>query len=230
MKPYFTDSSGDVVLYHGDSREVLGCLADEAAQLIVTDPPYSMTYTNEAGKGLRGDAQRQGIRLYRSCLMELDRVLAPNSHVYSFCHWESWPDFYDAVASYWNTKNALIWSKGNFGPGDCEGDYAHDYEMILFAHKGRRLLNGGRDLAVREHATVSGHQRTHPTEKPSSLLEFLIGKSSMPGETVLDPFCGTGSTLRAAKDLGRKAIGIEVHEQFCEAAARRLQQEALPYG
>lgn len=226
ITPYY-DHDG-ITIYCGDAREILSSLPAASAHLLLTDPPYGMTYTNDARKGLRGDSQRQGIRLFRSCLWDMDRVLAPPAHAYVFCHWESWPDFYDAVASYWDTKNALIWHKDNGGTGDTEADFAHDYEMVLFAHVGgRRPLDGRRDGSIRRMLPVPGGKRAHPTEKPFDLLRYYILKSSAESETVLDPFMGSGTTLRAAKDLGRKAIGIEIEERYCEIAAKRMAQEVL---
>lgn len=73
----------------------------------------------------------------------------------------------------------------------------------------------------------NGHLRLHPNEKPVSLLAKLVDLCSEPGQLVLDPFMGSGTTLRAAKDLGRRAIGIEVEERYCEIAAKRLAQEVL---
>lgn len=242
MKPYYQDDA--VTLYHGDTRDVLHHLVDQHADtvardiqgnrleafadLIVTDPPYGMTYTNEKGKGLRADGQRQGIRLLRAVLKLMQPVIRTPCHGYVFCHWESLPDFYDALASYWDTKNALVWDKKNFGPGDCDGDWAHSYELILFAHiGGRSLLRGKRPLGVIECPTVPGRDRAHPTEKPVEVISQLIEKSSDEGDTVFDPFAGAGTTLVAAKKLGRKAVGIELVERYCEAAATRLQQGGL---
>ena len=228
MKPYY--ENGGITIYHGDCREVLPEMAAGCADLLLTDPPYGMTYTNEAKKGLRGDAQRQGIRLWRSILLDLDRVMRKPAHAYVFCHWESMPDFYDALASYWDTKNALIWDKRSYGPGDCEGDYAHDYEMVLFAHVGgRKLLGHGRDLSIRSTPMVPGVHRVHPTEKPVDLLRFYIRKSTAPEQVVLDPFAGSLSTLLAAKLEGRRAIGIEIEERYCEIAAKRLAQGVLDF-
>lgn len=222
MKPYY-DGHG-ITIYHGDCREVVANLQDGIADLLLTDPPYSMDYKNKAGQSLRGDGTRLGIRIFRSALLDLDRLLANDTHVYVFCHWESWPDFYDAVGAYWRIRNALIWHKNAGGAGDCSGNYAWDYEVVLFAHKGRRLLQGRRDGAVRELLPVPGRRRDHPTQKPVDLLAYFIEKSSLPGETVLDPYMGSGSTLVAARMLGRRAIGVEIEERYCEIAARRVEE------
>ena len=70
---------------------------------------------------------------------------------------------------------------------------------------------------------------SHPTVKPLTLMTKLLNLGSQAGDLVIDPFCGTGSTLRAAKDLGRKAIGIEIEEKYCEIAAKRLAQKVLAF-
>ena len=225
MRPYFEQNG--ITIYHGDARDVL-CDVELQANLLLTDPPYGMTYENNARKGLVGDAQRQGIRLFRQVLREsMPRLVTP-CHAYVFCHWESYPDFYDAMASYVRAKNLLVWDKRNFGPGDCEADYAHSYELVVFAHVGgRRLLRGGRKLAVMHFPILSGKERAHPTEKPEALFTLLIDKSTEADELVLDPFMGSGAALAAARKLGRRAVGIEIDESYCEAAARRLDQTEL---
>lgn len=222
--PYYERDG--VALYHGDSREVLAELPTDCAHMLLTDPPYGMSVTTPANKGstvVRGDAGAQAFRLFRGVLGEVDRLLAVNTHQIVFCHWESMPDFYDAVMPWWRPKNALVWDKHNLGPGDCFGDYGHDYELALFCHKGRRRLNGGRDFSVRRVPLVKRSERIHPTQKPVELLGFYIEKSTAPGELVLDPFAGSAATLRAALATRRRAIGVEIDEQHCERAAAALE-------
>jgi site-specific DNA-methyltransferase (adenine-specific) len=92
---------------------------------------------------------------------------------------------------------------------------------------GKKTWNGGGRHAYWEHG-VERVARVHPAQKPEGLMRDLVHDFSMPDETILDPFMGSGTTLVAAKRLGRKAIGIELEEKYCEIAAKRLQQEALP--
>jgi site-specific DNA-methyltransferase (adenine-specific) len=110
--------------------------------------------------------------------------------------------------------------------GDLSFPWKMSWEEIYVLGNG---FTGKRDEGVLHgHLVVSWESRgrTHPHEKPVSLMTYLIGKTD--ADWVLDPFMGSGTTLRAAKDLGRKAIGIEIEERYCEIAAERLSQEVLP--
>jgi DNA modification methylase len=229
MQPYY-DHNG-ITIYHGDCREVLPQIGGPV-DLVLTDPPYGMAFGGFRGVDMNvsADGARQGIRLVRQAMFEMREALNINgAHLYMFCHWESWPDFYDALSAYMPIKNALIWHKDRGGMGDVEVEYARDYEVILDAATSRRPLHGRRDGAVIKGYPPEGNTKTrdHPTQKPDGLLRYLIGKSTAPGDLVLDPFMGAGSTIRAAKQLGRRAIGIEIEERYCEIAARRLSQEVL---
>jgi site-specific DNA-methyltransferase (adenine-specific) len=158
--------------------------------------------------------------------LSASRALAPDAHAYVFCHWKSWPDFFDATASHLRVKGALVRWKDRGGMGDCRGAYAPDYEVVLQATEAkRRPLAGKRQGAVLVgYPPVPAQQRTHPTEKPVPLLAHLVAKSCPEGGAVLDPFAGTGATLVAAVKLGRRVVGMELEERYCEVAARRLEQ------
>lgn len=110
---------------------------------------------------------------------------------------------------------------------------ATGFEAITIAHRrGRKKWNGGGSHAVWSYPIVLNRShsdpRLHTTQKPEPLMLELVRLFTDGGDTVLDPFMGSGTTLAAAKRLGRKAIGIELEEKYCEIAAKRLQQEALP--
>lgn len=228
MTPYFERNG--ISIFHGDCREVLPTLS-ASVRLVLTDPPYGMAFGGFRGveQNVRADGARAGMRIVLGALHAMCHVLSDDAHLYLFCHWESWPDFYDAVSPFAQIKNALIWWKDRGGMGDVEAEYARDYEVILYGSRARRALNGRRDGAVLANFSNVGPIKTrhHPTEKPLDVCGYLIEKSSDEGDTVLDPFMGSGTTLRAAKDLGRRAIGIEIEERYCEIAARRLEQEVL---
>lgn len=231
MRPYF--ERGGVQLFHGDARDGIGeVLVNGTVDLLCTDPPYGMQYEGQGAASkanVRGDGARQGVRVFRGVLFELAHKWKPDAHAYSFCHWEGLPDFYDAMSVHLSMRNALVWDKASGGTGDTVCDYARDFEQILYGIRGRRPLNGRRDGAVlRGHRAPPSADRLHPTEKPISLLAYLILKSTAPGDLVVDPFAGSASTLEAAKRTGRRAVGFEVDERYCERAARRLEQECMP--
>lgn len=110
---------------------------------------------------------------------------------------------------------------------------AAGFEAITIVHRrGRKRWNGGGSHAVWRHAIVLNRSHTdprlHTTQKPEPLMSELVSLFTDPGDVILDAFLGSGTTAAAAKRLGRKCIGIERDEKYCEIAAKRLQQEALP--
>lgn len=229
MNPYY-DEDG-IKIFLGDCRDIVPTLEAGSIDLLLTDPPYGQQFAGQGVKtaqaNVRGDGARQGVRLVRQMLLESNAVLKFDAHMLMFCHWESWPDFYDAASSYFPIKNALIWHKDRGGMGDTEMEYARDYEVILYGASGRRPIAGRRDGAVIRGFPPVGSNRDHPTEKPIPLLRLLIDKHSPPGGLILDPFGGSGTTARAAKDMGRRAIIVEIEERYAEIAAKRLQQGVL---
>lgn len=233
MKPYY-DVDG-ITIYHGDCRDVEPSLQRDGVDLLLTDPPYGMAFVsgwNQEQAAVRSDGVRQGIRAVRWALNTLEPTFSPDMHALVFCHWESWPDFYDNLCHLFAIRNALVWSKGGGGMGDLRHEYAKDYEMILFGARSRgRELRGIRHGAVLHgHKRVPAAQREVPFQKPESLLGELIERHCPEGGLVLDPFLGSGSTLVAAKFAGRRAIGIEIEERYCEIASRRLDQGVLDLG
>ena len=119
-------------------------------------------------------------------------------------------------------KNILIWEKNNTSMGDLKGDYAPKYEMILFATKGRRLLNGGRDPNIVKFARTGN--KLHPTQKPVELISYLVNKSSKENDIVYDPFMGSGTTAEAAYDSNRNYIGSEIDEIYYEISLTRVDR------
>ncbi|MCY1043313.1 site-specific DNA-methyltransferase [Corallococcus sp. bb12-1] len=225
MKPYYANDT--ITLFHGDCRDHLLGLPSESVDLLLTDPPYGMAYEakGRSGAAIRADGSRQGMRVFRQALTSAGHALKPDMHAYVFCHWESWPDFFDAASAHLRIKGALVWWKARGGMGDCAAGYAPDYEVVLHGTgPKRRPLTGKRHGAVLAgYPPVPARARTHPTEKPVNLLAYLVERSCPKGGLVLDPFVGTGATLVAAQQLGRRAVGVEIEERYCEAAARRLE-------
>jgi site-specific DNA-methyltransferase (adenine-specific) len=227
-EPYYDD--GTVTIYHGDCRDVPH--APGLFDVLLTDPPYGMAYQSGADaftSAIAADGVRQGVRTVREMLFQTQAAMKSEAHFYLFCHWQSWPDFYDAVNTYVRVRNALIWWKRTAGMGNFAVEFSKDYEAILFAVAGQRpFADGSRKGSVLDGFKPVAHAaRTHPTEKPVALLAYLLTRSAKRGDVILDPFMGSGATLVAAKQLGLRAVGIELDERYCEAAARRLSQEVL---
>jgi site-specific DNA-methyltransferase (adenine-specific) len=211
-------------IIHGDCRAILSRLPDESVDLLLTDPPYGMRYrARRWGKPMKGDAD---LSWFRPFIQEAYRVLRPNTHAYLFCNEYGLATFRaEMAAAGFKVKRLLVWVKDQHTAGDLKGDYANRTEYLLFGHKGRRLLSGHRDANVLFFKR-SGRKRLHPTEKPEDMLRYLIEKSSSPGELVLDPFAGSGTTCKAAKDLGRRFLGIEIDPKYAEIARRRVADPA----
>ena len=234
VEPYYEDNA--VTIYHGDCRDVADSIAPESVDLLLTDPPYGMAFVSgmAAVKAapIRSDGVRQGVRVVRTALNALEHTFSDDMHALVFCHWESWPDFYDHLCHLFPIRNALVWWKAGGGMGDLRHEYAKDYEILLFGARSRaRELRGKRVGAVlRGYGKVPPSERHVAFQKPVPLLVSLIDRHTEPGGVVLDPFMGSGSTIEAAKKAQRRAIGIELEERLCEITAKRLAQEVLDLG
>jgi site-specific DNA-methyltransferase (adenine-specific) len=236
VTPYY--EQGGIVIYHGDCRDILPQLGP--VDHVITDPPYEAeahSLGRRAFSGKSSAAHPKGIAEERpldfAAISDDDRKLAgklmanvSRGWVLVFCQVEAAMLWRDALkpAKYIRTQ---IWRKPDGAPqftGDRPG---MGYESIVscWAGNGRTWWHGGGRHGVYEHMTVKA--ASHQTQKPEQLMCDLVSLFSNAGETILDPFMGSGTTLVAAKRLGRKAIGIESEEKYCEIAARRLSQGAL---
>ncbi len=224
MKPYYEESG--IVIYHGDCRDYLPLAADlSLADLLLTDPPYGIAHASSFTKSHWKNqpiANDDDTSLRDWVLSRWPRSLP----AYCFGSWKR-PRPVDARA-------ILIWDKGaGSGMGDLSFPWKQSHEEIYVIGEG---FFGSRDEGVlKGFSSVGwGHPikpeigRIHPNQKPDDLIRYLISKTR--SRCVLDPFMGSGTTLRAAKDLGRRAIGIEIEERYCEIAAKRLSQAVFDFG
>lgn len=219
MKPYYR--SKGITIYHGDCREVLPTLPK--VDLVLTDPPYGIVLRNH---DTTGQTSRVPIAISDY------RVIGDSSSAVAeeFLEWamdkaciafaspkHPWPGKW---------RQWLVWDKGGAvgGGGDIATCWKFTWELIQVART--RRLNGRREASVLRFPITQGCFKHHPTEKPLPLISYLMQKASCDGDLVLDPFMGAGTTLLAARNLNRKAIGIELEEKYCEIAVKRL--EGLP--
>jgi site-specific DNA-methyltransferase (adenine-specific) len=204
MKPFYEDEY--VQIWHGDATEAVSVLPQNAA--IISDPPYGMNYDTNGRRFTRGGRS-------------LPSVFGDNKNFdplpwlnYSYCVLWGFNHFPANLPN----GGALIWIKRSDAAFGC---FLSDAEIAWV--KGSQGVYAFRNT---HHAIAAIRQ--HPTEKPLDLMVWSILKSGAPENAVIvDPYCGSGTTLRAAKDLGRKAIGIEIEERYCEIAAKRCN-EAQP--
>ena len=204
QKPYFENDG--ITIYHGDCREFLPYVSVDA---VVTDPPYGTQ------------------------VVEWDRPVASEILGACFLASRGYATFFCSNTRLVHTLNALkavgadtwvaVWHKSN--SMGFERHFAPQWTPIVIAYKKPRRF-WGKDLCDCPMVVHTGV--AHPTPKPVTVTGWLIAKSTAVGESVLDPFCGSGTTLVAAKNLRRCAIGIEIEERYCEIAAQRLAQEVLP--
>lgn len=211
VTPYYSDDH--VSLFHGDCRELD---VWQAGDVLVTDPPYGIDY----------QSRHDGV-LDRSIAGDLDTGLRD----WMLTVWSPRPAI---VFGSWRiprppaTRMLLVWdTKGALGMGAIDLPWKPAHQEMYVLGTG---FTGHRGTDVLRYAPVQASAfrgRVHPHEKPVDLMRDLVGKC--PPGTVIDPFAGSGATLRAAKDLGRRAIGVELDERYCEIAARRLGQEVLSF-
>lgn len=222
VKPYYERDG--ITIYHGDCREILPSLK---ADVVVTDPPYgSITHDGALGDGGRSRlVDFESITAgYLRAVMEFAQ---PRRWWVSFMEWQHLAELESSPPFGLEFVRFGVWVKPNGSPqftGDRPGT---GWEAIgIFHPPGKKKWNGGGRHAVWNRPVEQGQ---HPTTKPEPLVRELIRLFSDEGDLVLDPFMGSGTTLVAAKLEGRKAIGIEIEERYCEIAAKRLAQGVLPF-
>lgn len=214
----------DIDLIKGDCFILNEQIPNESIDLIVTDPPYGMSFQSShrkvKHKKIENDSNLDWLPNWFDSQY---RLLKNDSHAYVFCSFHFVDKFkQSAEKSGFTVKNILIWHKNNTGMGDLTGDYAPQYEFILFLNKGRRELNNGRHSNIIK-AKKTGNEH-HPTEKPVNLMQFLIEKSSNKGDLVLDNFFGSGATAIACHNTGRRFLGHEIDEERFNSADKRVKQ------
>lgn len=218
MKPYYEDDS--VTLYHGDCRDNDAWLA---ADVVVTDPPYGIGWKRSAHPARRskphaGIANDQDTSARDEALV---KVADKPAIVFG--------SFYAPRPQ--GTVQVLVWHKpDDSGVVGSTTGFRRDVEPVY-------LVGPWPQHPVQRSGLLRSHQRSikaicaatgHPHTKPLDVMRVLV--QATPHGVVADPFAGVGTTLLAAKQLGRQAIGVELDERYCEVAAKRLAQEVLDFG
>jgi site-specific DNA-methyltransferase (adenine-specific) len=245
VTPYY--QADGITIYHGDCFDILHDLDGIGA--VITDPPYSSggafrgdrtmstvtKYVNSDTAAYRpefaGDNRDQRSFLAWSSLWlnAARRATNPGAVLCSFIDWRQLPVLSDAVqAGGWTWRNVATWWKP--GVRMVRGSFSMSAEYVIHAtHGPTDADHDGAVQNVYKCAPVTGDDKQHIAEKPVDVMRWVLSVVK-PKATVLDPFMGSGATLRAAKDCGHPAIGIEVDERYCEIAAKRLAQGVLDFG
>jgi len=221
-----------ITIYNADCREVLPQL--DPVDLVLTDPPYQQS---NAGGGLVG--KRETYKKIGRELSDFDPkeflkyiiAVTKNPHGYIFTSKNCLSAFIDYFNSLNLNWDLLVYGKRNPIPMK-NNRYLSNCEWILFYRGKNCYWNNNEKFSFYNKikmVTVRPSQFGHPTEKQVQVLNEMISISTTENQTILDPFMGSGTTLVAAKELGRKAIGIELEEKYCEIAAKRLRQECFNF-
>jgi DNA modification methylase len=204
VTPYYQDEA--VTIYHSDCRNV-----EVIADYLVTDPPYGMAYKSGWSHSTVCGDEDTSVRDFALEKWRLPSLV--------FGRWD--------VQRPSGVKCVLIWDKGDWpGMGDLSMPWGPSTEEIYVIGSG---FVGRRKGSILRDTRRPCSGSFHPTQKPVGLMSQLVGSCPC-GSVVVDPFMGSGSTLVAAKSVGRRAVGIEIDERYCEVAARRLSQGVIPLG
>jgi len=206
MKPYFETDLGK--LYCGDCLDIMPQI--NGIDLIISDPPYGINHNSHGqrfkdSENIHGDNNLQAYYFLDSFDKPMCLFFSP----------------YNQPKIDWN--NILVWNKGpqvGIG-GDRRKCWKRDFELIGI--KNNPVLNGKRDSASLNFRAMVKKPSGHFCEKPLAIMSYLIFK--IPSNMLLDPFIGSGTTAVACEELGRRWIGIEISEKYCEIAAKRIEHE-----
>jgi len=218
-QPYYDD--GQITIYHGDCREILPAL--DPVDLVLTDPPYGIdggsgSHNRKRGKGNYFAAFEDTPEYIETVAAAVIRYLVERTPSVIVTPGNTCMMLYpqpDSFGVFYQPAAVGLQTFGNL-----------DAQPILYYGKNQTKKNFGTPCSY--VLTEAPEKNGHPCVKPIKAWKKLLANTSLPGHTVLDPFMGSGTTLRAAKDLGRRAIGIEIEERYCEIAVKRLAQSVLP--
>jgi DNA modification methylase len=205
----------------GDSLEILKSLKDGCIDVVLTDPPYGINYVSNRSmydnaitkRGLLNDGKNEAFDLLDKTCKILQSKTADNAHLYFFCSWNVFSDFEKIISKYFTIKTPIVWDKGNKGSGDLDNDWGNQTEIIIYCVKGKKLVNTRRGNILNV-SRLHTSKMVHPTQKPIELLKEILKVSVSAGDFIVDPFMGSGSTIKAANELNYKSLGIELDDEM----------------
>ena len=209
----------------GNSLEILETLEDGCIDIVLTDPPYGIDYVSNRSidenaitkRGLLNDGKDEAFDLLDKTCEILQRKTAVNSHLYFFCSWSVFSKFEAIISKYFTIKTPIVWDKGNKGSGDLDNDWGNQTEIIIYCVKGKKLVNNRRGNLI-SVARLHTSKMIHPTQKPNELIKQILEVSATKGDFVVDPFMGSGSTIKVCNEMNLKSLGIELDKEMFNIA------------
>jgi DNA modification methylase len=216
---------GEHRLLCGDSTkadDVGRLLAGSKAGIVFTDPPYGINFQSN----FREQTPQFKKIANDDAILEIWPVLwsamSSDAAAYVCTRWDVYHKWLESSEQF-DVKNCVVWYKRGGGLGDLQNSYSPNHEFIIVAHKGTAALRGKRLADVWEVGRDAVTSYAHPTQKPVGLPAIAIESHSDKGDVVLDLFLGSGTTLIAAEQLGRKCYGMEISPQYCDVIVKRWE-------
>lgn len=219
-------------VYNCDCLELMKEMINQNIKVdcIITDPPYQTDYkTNHRKdkdhkfcKEILNDNNPDFIKEYiRLCYS----IMKENTAIYVFCNADKVDFFKQQVEKYFNIKNIIIWVKNNWTAGDLEAQYGKQYEVIIYANKGRsKFKTQRRKTDVWFEDRIVGTKQIHQNEKPINLICEMLSNSTQDNELVFDGCGGSFSTYVACHKMQRKYIGAELDKEYFDKGTERLNK------
>jgi site-specific DNA-methyltransferase (adenine-specific) len=215
---------------NSDTLALIKNMDDESIDLVVTDPPYKVISGGKPHKKGQpsGMLSKNDGKIFKHndikpelWIPEIYRILKNGTHCYIMTNTINLENYLRICREVgFGLHNVLCWEKNNVTPSRW---YMKNCEFTLFLRKGKaKTINNVGSKMVHQFNNIIGN-KTHPCEKPVDLMKFYIANSSNEEDIVFDPFCGTGSTLIAAKELNRKYLGCEIDEEYFNIAIKRIE-------
>lgn len=230
--PYYQDES--VTLYHGDALEVMADMTPASVHHVVADPPYILQAGSSSQRGSKTGGwadMMNASHWYAAWYRSAARALRHDSSIWTFGNWRSLPVMMRAaIDAEIAAASLMVWDKDWIGPAGPQQLRSQHEVCLVLAQPGFKQHDRSQGDVLRVKAS-SSKPTGHPAEKPLQLLSRVITLTgAKPGDTILDPFAGSGTSAVAAKRQGIRSILIEAEERWCEVAAARLDQGVLDFG
>ena len=211
IEPYHVEDAG--IIYCADCRDILPHLPK--VDLVVADPPYGIDYQSARRIDWQRKAKIEGDKEFPLWIFD---IFKPRNALFVWCRWDNFSILPEP-------RSFIVWDKCNHSMGDLQHEFGRQWEACAF-YPGPDHIFIKRPKDLIRCPKVPAEKLLHPNEKPVGAVKPLIASH---GGIILDPFLGSGTTAVAAKELGRKFIGIEISEEYCAIAVKRLRQGVLNF-